>query len=117
MNNAGSPDEDVFPNVEFENIKAETFWRLKFDFENNCIKLLDANRLISDLVSLKYEFTTKGKIKIMSKKDMKKEGFKSPDYADSLALANYGTKRRMSVNKEQTAKSKTVVGDIMNTQF
>ena len=116
INNAEAPEGTVFGNVEFENIKAEMFWQLKFDFENDCIKLLNADRLVSDLVSIKYEFTPKSKIKIMSKKDMKKEGFKSPDFADSLALANYGTKRRLTI-KDNSVEDRTLVGNITSTNF
>ena len=118
INNACSPEGNIFPSVEFENIKAEIYWSLKFDFENENIKLLDETRLVSDIVSIKYDFTPKSKIFIISKKDMKKQGFKSPDYADSLALANYGTKKRLTKKEDLIVQNdSTIVGNITSNDF
>lgn len=49
------------------------------------------DRLIKDISNIKYDYTSNGKIFIKSKKDMKKEGLDSPDFADALALAFYGS--------------------------
>lgn len=92
----GSAIEDE----RFENMKAEIFWNLREDvrltyeavkagkLENARISLPDDKELINQLCSIKYSYTRKGKIKIETKDDMKKRGLKSPDKADSLAIAN-----------------------------
>jgi len=51
------------------------------DFE-----LPDDNRLISQLSTRKWRMTSKGKIMLESKDDMKKRGLKSPDRADAYVL-------------------------------
>lgn len=118
INFAQRPD-GLFSNIEFENIKAEIFWQLKFDFDNSRIKILSEGNIVSELVSIKYEYTPKQKIKIVSKDKMKKEGLKSPDAADSLALANYGTHLNVSEYEEHVEEtpSDTIVGNIYNEKF
>jgi phage terminase large subunit len=51
------------------------------------IVLPNDNELIAQLSIRKYALTSKGKIKLESKKEMKKRGIKSPDRADAVALA------------------------------
>lgn len=96
VDNLNADDIDVEPFVfgssaiedeRFENLKAEIFWNLREDIKNKKISLPDDKELINQLCSIKYGFTRKGKIKIESKDDMKRRGFKSPDKADSLAIA------------------------------
>lgn len=72
---------------KFENRKAELFWILREDIRDKKISLPDDKELINQLCSIKFSYTRKGKIKIESKDEMKKRGFKSPDKADSLAIA------------------------------
>ena len=46
-----------------------------------------------ELPTIKYKFTSSGKMAIESKKEYKERtGKKSPDYSDSLAIANFGRK-------------------------
>lgn len=72
---------------KFENRKAELYWVLREDIRDKKISLPDDKELINELCSIKFAYTRKGKIKIESKDDMKKRGLKSPDKADSLAIA------------------------------
>lgn len=72
----------------FDNLKAEIMWNLREEFEGNTIAI-NSPELLEQLPSIMYEITSKGKIKIVSKDEMKKLGIKSPDYADSLAIAHY----------------------------
>jgi len=75
----------------FDNLKTEIFWNLREDFESGTIDLIKNDKLLEELPSLMYEITSRGKMKIVGKDKMKKMGIRSPDYADALAIAHYGT--------------------------
>jgi hypothetical protein len=79
--------ESAIEDDKFENRKAELYWVLREDIRDKKISLPDDKELINQLCSIKFSFTRKGRIKIESKDEMKKRGFKSPDKADSLAIA------------------------------
>jgi hypothetical protein len=51
------------------------------------IQIPNDDDLIGQLSTRKYTVTSKGRIKLESKKDMKKRGLRSPDRADALVLA------------------------------
>lgn len=74
----------------FGNLRAEGFWALRELFRTNQIKIPagspEAERLAGQLAGLKYK-TMAGRIYLMSKDDMKREGKQSPDLADALMLA------------------------------
>lgn len=88
VNNAESAESELF-----RDIKAEMYWALRQAFIDGEISILDIERLVSDLSNIKYDITSNGKIFIKSKKDMKKEGLDSPDFADALVLAYYGSRK------------------------
>ncbi|XOJ00878.1 hypothetical protein ACMX2M_03855 [Paenibacillus polymyxa] len=50
------------------------------------LQLPDDDVLTSQLTARKWPMTSKGKILLESKKDMKKRGLKSPDRADAFVL-------------------------------
>lgn len=94
INNASAPTR-VYGTIEFENIKAEMFWILRNEFINGTISIIEKGHLVSELSTIKYDYTPgQQKIFIVSKKTMKKLGFDSPDFADSLVLAHWGTRYR-----------------------
>lgn len=69
---------------------------LENNFSNNLqgkqdvqIELPHDEEMIKQLSVRKYHMTSKGKIQLESKEDMKKRGLGSPDTADSLSLALY----------------------------
>lgn len=69
---------------------------LESNFSNNLqgkpdvqIELPHDEEMIKQLSVRKYHMTSKGKIQLESKEEMKKRGLKSPDTADSLTLALY----------------------------
>ena len=70
----------------FANLRAEGWWMMKEWVESGGI-LPDHKRLIGDLSSCRYEFTSSGKIKIEEKERTKKRLKRSPDNADALMLA------------------------------
>ncbi|EOS75678.1 MAG: phage terminase large subunit [Lachnospiraceae bacterium] len=57
--------------------------------DNVELELPDDAEMIKQLSVRKYHMTSKGKIQLESKDDMKKRGLGSPDTADSLSLALY----------------------------
>lgn len=70
--------------LRFANLRAEMYWRLRE-------WILHGGKLLKDsdwyeLSSIKYKIDSSGKLKIMSKEKMLKEGIDSPDVADGLSL-------------------------------
>ena len=56
------------------------------------LSLQNDNDLVAQLSCRKYRLTSRGKIKLESKEDMKKRGIDSPDRADAVALSCYKKK-------------------------
>lgn len=76
-----SPDKEK---ERFLNQKAQFYWKLRVLFEEGKVKLVkgpNRQRLVDELLKMKYELTTNGKIRILDPE------LKSPDFADSLMLA------------------------------
>lgn len=94
--NVGQQAED---NERFLNKRAEATWRMR-EWLRKGGELIGhhAQELKEELLTLRYRYGTAGKIQIMSKEDMRKNGFKSPNKADALMLTfvepetNYRTK-------------------------
>ena len=95
VNNGDSASDDYYFNLGSQiwgNIKE----LLESNFSNNLqgkqdvqIELPHDEEMIKQLSVRKYHMTSKGKIQLESKEDMKKRGLGSPDTADSLSLALY----------------------------
>lgn len=62
---------------------------LKDLLEQGDISILDDEDLEGELTNRKKEFTSNGKIKLETKKQMKERGIQSPDRGDAVALAAY----------------------------
>lgn len=72
----------------FKNARAEWYWRLRTLLERGELDLdPHDDDLASQLSGLRYEYTSRGQIKIESKDDMKARGMPSPDRADAVMLA------------------------------
>lgn len=56
---------------------------------SSIVQLPHDERLIAQLTTRKYKMTSKGKIALESKDDMKKRGLDSPDRADAVVLSFY----------------------------
>jgi phage terminase large subunit len=69
-------------------VKAENYWGLRERFEEGRVRGLIDDETISQLTSIKYDHDPKGRIRIESKKHMKKRGVRSPDRAEALMLAS-----------------------------
>ena len=72
---------------QYLNLRAELWWKAREWLEDRgCHLPPEFEKLASELVVPRYEFTSSGKLKVESKADMKKRGHKSPNYADSFVL-------------------------------
>jgi hypothetical protein len=72
------------------NSRAEMYDNLRKRFEAGTISIPDDQDLIAQLSSIRFKFASDKKLQIVSKEDMKRMyHLKSPDKADSLALAFY----------------------------
>jgi hypothetical protein len=81
-------DIDIVENWQkILNIRALLYWRLKKWLENWWI--LAAHEWWKELEHIRYRRSLKDQIQIMSKQDMRKLWYESPDYADSLSLTFY----------------------------
>ena len=67
------------------NKRAEMWWRMR-DWLKEGGSIPALGDLLSDLTAPEYGYTTRGKVQIEKKSDMKKRGLHSPDLADALAL-------------------------------
>lgn len=95
--NNGESAEDEY----YFNLGAELWGEMRTKLEDNMsnviqgkdpiIHLPNDDELIKQLSNRKYKITSKGKIQLESKQDMKKRGVGSPDIADACVLANYSS--------------------------
>lgn len=67
----------------FENLRAELFWNVREAIEQDALSLPADSLLVEQLAAIRYEFTSRGRIKLESKATMRT----SPDRADAVALA------------------------------
>ena len=68
------------------NLRAELWYKAKGWLEGRDVRLPKDDRLKAELTTLRYTYTSSGKVKIESKKDLKKRGVASPDAADAFVL-------------------------------
>lgn len=108
--------------VTFLNKRAEMYWRIKDWFRTGGAIVKDVE-LKKQLLSIRYREELSGKIKIMSKREMKKLSISSPDIADALALTFFedevdnetpdysqpkrGDKLRMAIRKTRPTSKDT----------
>lgn len=96
-NGATATDEFYF------NLGAQLWGHMKDLLEENMsaniqggetvLQLPKSDELTKELISRKYKMSSKGKIQLERKEEMKKRGLGSPDMADSLALCLYEPKQ------------------------
>ena len=80
--------ESARDNETFENLRAELCWGLRERFQGGDIDLdPEDDDLAAELVGLKFDRSSRGRIKMESKQDLRRQGKPSPDRADALMLA------------------------------
>ena len=73
---------------EYDNLRMELFMELAAQFAAGTISIPEDDQpLVDQLTSLTYSYTSRGKRKLISKEELRKNGLKSPDRADALMLA------------------------------
>ena len=70
----------------YANLRAELWAATKAWFEARGCKIPESDALIAELSSVRYLFTSSGKMQIEAKESMKRRGLHSPDLADALVL-------------------------------
>lgn len=78
----GQPAKD---DKAYSNQRAECWGRMREWLETGQIP--DSDDLAEELTALDYFYDAKFRIQLQAKKDLKKQGIKSPDRADSLAIS------------------------------
>jgi len=78
--------EPAFNPEKFINMRAEMYWHFRSLLKKEIIDIPDDSILHGDLASVRYEISGDRKIKIESKREMKKRTGKSPDYADCFVM-------------------------------
>jgi len=86
---------------KYQNLKAELWWRAREWFEGRDVKFPEegSEAIIGQLATIKYSFSSSGKIKVEGKEDMQKRGLKSPDEADAFILTFAGTIKRLQEDR------------------
>jgi hypothetical protein len=77
-------------NARYRNLRAELWFTVREWFDKRDVRIPKNDDLISELVEVKFKFTSNGKLQIESKEDMMRRGVSSPDVADALVLTFAG---------------------------
>ena len=77
--------ESASEDDRFINKRSEAYWALR-EWLRSGGEIVANEQLIKELLSIKFTANLKGKIKIMSKEDMRKIGIPSPNFADAAML-------------------------------
>ena len=83
-------------NILYRNKRSEGFFRMKEFFDKGNIRIMNDPELIEQLLSVRFKYNSNNIKSIVTKDDMRREGFKSPDRADALMMALYYTDRVFS---------------------
>jgi hypothetical protein len=73
----------------FERLRDEILWRVRDEFQAGIVKIPAHSDLMHECNEIKWAVQPSGKIKIESKKELKKRGQASPNFLDSYAIARY----------------------------
>ena len=72
--------------AHYLNLRAELWYKAKSWLEGRDVRLPRDETLKSELTTVRYNYTSSGRVKIESKSDLKKRGVASPDSADAFML-------------------------------
>jgi hypothetical protein len=90
----------------------ELLWKTRTVFETGTIQIPYDEDFIQEISDIKWEQpdTTKGLIKIESKKDMRKRGVRSPNKLDTLAMTYYFKDNTVKATTKTFIKPKQMAG-------
>lgn len=69
---------------KFMNLRAELFWKMREWIKKGGVLIRDDRW--RELLNIRYRYNESGKLQIMSKEKMRKEGIPSPNFADAFML-------------------------------
>lgn len=95
---------------QFSRLRDELWWRAREWFAGRDVSIPEDARLLGELTSVQYAYTSAGKLQVESKDNMRKRGLKSPDVADALVLTFAGGLDRPMVEKRYERYSKRQSG-------
>jgi len=70
----------------YQNLRTELIFLLRGWLEERGSKIPDDEQLIAEMTSIRYSFSSSGKMKAESKDDMRRRGLHSPDLCDAVCL-------------------------------
>jgi phage terminase large subunit len=91
---------------QFSRLRDELWWRTRERFAGRDVSIPEDARLIGELTSVQYAYTSNGKLQVEGKDSMRKRGLKSPDAADALVLTFAGGLDRPAAEKRYERYSK-----------
>lgn len=99
VNVAEAESANANPDIQFNRLRDELWWRGREWLEARDCKLLDDEETIAELTTPTYRIESNGRIKVEGKDEMKKRGVKSPNRADAWLLTFYqgGTPAKKSL--------------------
>ncbi|MDO8521522.1 MAG: hypothetical protein Q7S52_05400 [bacterium] len=98
--NTGDMCEDEQDQEMYLNIRAMTYYKMML-WSRSGGEFMDAPRLKDELLSIRFRRTQNGRIQIMSKTEMKKKGYPSPNKADALSMTFLRPDGRKHLTPEQ----------------
>lgn len=109
--NSGEPCDDEADRELYINKRAEGYYKLKMFLQRGG-QIMESPNLKEELLSIRFKRTATGRIQIISKIELKKMGFSSPDMADAMSycmLRPDGFKK--SIWGDESATSQTPAFD------
>ena len=73
--------------AQFADLRAEIFWEVARLLREDAAAIPNDSVLVGQLLALRYDVSSTGRIRLESKSKLRKRGVASPDRADALALA------------------------------
>lgn len=76
---------------KYANTRTKAYFMMLEMLIKGYLKILNNSELIDQLLTIKFKYTSAGQIILISKEVMRRDGIKSPDRADALAIAVFYT--------------------------
>lgn len=108
VNVAESESANANPEISFNRLRDELWWKGREWLEARDCKLADDDETIAELTTPSYTILSNGRIQVERKDDMKKRGIKSPNRADAWLLTFYEGGFPLSAMKPLNIKRKWV---------
>lgn len=113
MNGAAAPPVEQGGSVQgYGNARAYWFDQTKQSMANGSLKVVEHDQLHSELESIRFDYRS-GKMYIEAKEQMRREGRKSPDFADALVYAAAPIHEGLQVGDHLTASAEEIARQTM----